>query len=292
MNVSPLVIGVMRLGSWGARFTTSEYQTFIKGCLDLGLDTFDHADIYGGYTTEEEFGAVLRKDTSLRRRMKLITKCGIKMVSPNRPEHRIKSYDFGKQHIIKSVENSLRNLNTDYLDVLLLHRPDYLMEPLKVAEVFKQLKEEGKVLAFGVSNFTTTQFALLHDHFPLVTNQVEVSLLQRAAFEDGTLDQCYRHGLNAMAWSPLGGGALFNSNPGDTTLESIQTAAQPLCEKYDCALDQLLYAWLLRHPSNIIPVLGTSNIDRVTQAKLSLEIQLKRDDWYTLWTAATGSEVP
>ncbi|MGD1957694.1 MAG: aldo/keto reductase family oxidoreductase [Fulvivirga sp.] len=290
MDFSPLIIGAMRLGKWGVNFNTNEYESFINGCLDLGFDTFDHADIYGDYTTEAEFGAVLKKSPSLRKRIKLITKCGIKMVSPNRPEHKVKSYDLSADHIIKSVEHSLVELSTDHIDLLLLHRPDYLMNPEEIAGGFTKLKSEGKALGFGVSNFSTSQFDLLHKHYPLTTNQIEVSLLQRNAFDDGTLDQCLGLGLKPMAWSPLGGGALFKTSE-DEMINRIQKVGNELCDGYNCGLDQLLYAWGLAHPAGIIPVLGTSNLERIGLAKAALEIKISREDWYRLWTAATGNEV-
>lgn len=281
----------MRLGKWGVGFNTFEYERFIKGCIDLGLNTFDHADIYGDYTTEFEFGEVLKKDASLRKKIKLITKCGIKMPCSNRAEYKVKSYDLGAKHIMASVDDSLSALGTDYVDLLLLHRPDYLMDPAEVAEVFTQLKSTGKVLHFGVSNFSTSQFDLLNQYYPLQTNQVEASLLHRQAFDDGTLDQCLQLGLKPMAWSPLGGGALFQDS-GNGTIKRIQQVGQSLCDQYNCHLDQLLYAWVMSHPASIIPVLGTSNIERIQLAKAALDIKLSREDWYRLWTAATGTEVP
>lgn len=291
MNFSKLIIGAMRLGKWGVGFSTNEYEVFIKSCIDLGLNTFDHADIYGDYTTEAEFGAALKKDPSLRPRIKLITKCSIKMMSANRPEHIVKSYDLGSEHIIKSVENSLRALETDHIELLLMHRPDYLMDPEEVAEAFDQLKSAGKVSEFGVSNFSTSQFDLLHSYHPLVTNQVEVSVMQRQAFDDGTLDQCLKLGLQPMAWSPLGGGALFQPSK-DESIQRIQQVGEELTDKYNCGLDQLLYAWVMAHPARIIPVLGTSNIDRIALASAAVDIHLTREDWYLLWTAAIGTEIP
>lgn len=290
MDFSPLIIGAMRLGKWGKGFDTQQYANFIHGCLELGLNTFDHADIYGDYTTEAEFGAALKKEASLRKEIKLITKCGIKMISPNRLDHTVKSYDLGSEHIIRSVNSSLLALETDYIDLLLLHRPDYLMVPDEIANTFQQLKDSGKVLQFGVSNFSVDQFDLLNDKHSLITNQIEVSVLKRKAFDDGTLDQCLRQGIKPMAWSPLGGGTLFQ-NSDDQTIQRIQKVGNQLCEKYSCQLDQLLYAWVLKHPSSIIPVLGTGNLQRVKIAKAALEINLSREDWYMLWSAATGNEV-
>lgn len=286
-----LIIGAMRLGAWGAKLNTKELEQFVNGCLELEFSAFDHADIYGDYTTEAEFGGLLKQHSSLRSQMQLITKCGIKMVTGNRPQHQIKSYDSSAGHIIASVETSLKNFSTDYLDMLLVHRPDYLMEPDEVAKAFTKLREQGKVLHFGVSNFTISQFELLNNSFELVTNQVEISLLKRDTLDDGTLDQCMRLGVQPMAWSPLGGGALF-TDAGDTDIQRIVKVGEVLCSKYECELDTLLYAWLLRHPAGIIPVTGTSKLERIRSAHAALGIDLEREDWYMLLEAAVGRRVP
>ena len=291
MDFSPLIIGAMRLGRWGANFSDDQLEQYVNECLELGLDTFDHADIYGDYTTELSFGKLLVNNPGLRSRMKIITKCGIKMVHENRPAHTLKSYDTSREHIVHSVENSLRNFNTDYLDLLLIHRPDYLLDPAEVAECFTELKNAGKVKAFGVSNFSADEFDLLDRHFPLVTHQLEISLLNRDAFMNGTLLQCMSKDIRPMAWSPVGGGLVFQPSSAPV-VNRIKRASKPLCEKYGCDLDQLLYAWLLRHPAAILPVLGTSNIERVKSAKKSLDIPLDREDWYVLWSASTGEDVP
>lgn len=286
----PLVAGTMRLGTWGAKYDTAQYQTFIEECLALGIQDFDHADIYGDYSTEGEFGAVLKGNASLRDQIRLITKCGIKMVSSNRADHKIKSYDLGRTHIERSVEQSLKNLETDRLDVLLLHRPDVLIDPYEIAETFYQLREQGKVLHFGVSNFTTAQFRSLNAVFPLITNQIEVSVTHLDAFLDGTINQCLDHHIQPMAWSPLGGGGLFVKTEDEKT-KRVQEQLQQLASKYNCGVDQLLYAFVLKHPSGIVPVLGTSKIDRIRSAVEALQIDLSKEDWYKLWTASTGEEV-
>lgn len=291
MEISPLIIGTMRLGAWGEKFDARQWMKFIEQCLEIDLDTFDHADIYGDYTTEEDFGHVLKENPSLRDQMKIITKCGIKKVSENRPSHQIKSYDSSADHIRFSVENSLKYLNTDRIDLLLLHRPDFLMDPDEVADAFAEINKEGKVLEFGVSNFTPSQFDLLHSQYPLVTNQVQVSITHLEPFIDGTLDQALKLKVRPTAWSPLGGGTLFSDNKPDAD-QRIWETAQPLKSKYDLKLDQLLLAWLLQHPSGIIPVLGTSKIERISSAKKALNVKLDREDWYRLWQASTGEKIP
>ncbi|UII78189.1 aldo/keto reductase family oxidoreductase [Flagellimonas sp. CMM7] len=289
-SISPYIIGTMRLGTWGSNLSTPEYEHFIEGCLDLGFIDFDHADIYGHYTTEKDFGHVLKSRKDLRQKMRITTKCGIKLVSENRPEHKIKSYDLTTDHIEASVEKSLASLQTDYIDVMLLHRPDYLIDPYEIAEVFSKLKKEGKVLAFGVSNFSPSQFDLLNSLTPLVTNQVEISLLQRNAFEDGTLDQCQKLKVIPAAWSPLGGGLLFKDST-DSKVKNIQKTLAVLAKKYNAAMDQVLYAWLRKHPAGIVPVLGTSKIERIQAAYKALDISLTHEEWYMLWEAALGREI-
>lgn len=288
---SRIVAGVMKWGAWGHQLNTAQMLGLIEQCVELGVTTFDHADIYGHYTTEAEFGAALQRQPALRQQIQIVTKCGIRMVTPNRPQHAIKSYDTSIEHILWSVEQSLKNLRTDYLDLLLLHRPDILLHPDDVAGVFTQLQKEGKVLHFGVSNFTPSQFELLHARFPLVTNQIEASLLHLQPFADGTLDQALRHGCRPMAWSPLGGGAFFAQQP-DERITRIQEVANRLAAKRSgVTLDQILIAWLLLHPAGILPVLGTAHIERVKAAVAALPIALMREEWYELWQASTGEEV-
>jgi len=287
---SRLVAGVMKWGVWGANLDASAMLCMIEGSLSLGISTFDHADIYGHYTTEKTFGDALKQAPSLRQQMQLVTKCGIRMITPNRPAHRIKSYDTSRAHIISSVEQSLHNLHTDYLDLLLLHRPDPLLDPAEVAETFHLLKEQGKVLHFGVSNFSVSQMEMLAAHTDLVTNQVEASLVYLNPFQDGVFDHCLQKGIRPMAWSPLGGGDLFQQ-PGSEQVQRIRKAAQPIEERYGLQFDQVLLAWLLRHPAGILPVLGTSKLDRIELAAASLDVELEREEWFALLEAATGYEV-
>ena len=278
----------MRLGQWGQKMNTNEYQAFIEGCLALGLNDFDHADIYGHYTTEAEFGAVLKNNSSLRSKLQITTKCGIKLTAENRPVHTIKSYDSSKDHILASVENSLRDLHTDYIDVLLIHRPDVLLNPREVAEAFNQLQAQGKVKYFGVSNFSPSQFEMLHTFVPLITNQVEASITHLNPFFDGTFDQSLQLGLRPTIWSPFGGGDIFTYQEKN---KKILAATKPLMEKYNITLDQLLLAWLFKHPARLIPVLGTSRLERVEAAKEALNVEITHEEWYELLEASRGEEV-
>jgi len=287
---SPLIIGTMRLGKWGVQMDRKTLAYFIDECLDLGLKDFDHADIYGHYTTESDFGEVIKNRPDLKNKVRVTTKCGIKMICDNRPNHRIKSYDSSKEHIIASAENSLDALGMDCIDLLLLHRPDYLMQPAEIAAAFEQLKQQGKVKAFGVSNFSAAQLDLLHSYTPLLNHQIEVSLLHLDAFENGTLDQCLKLGIAPSAWSPFGGGSIF-SDSDDPQIQRIQRVTNQLAQRYEATSDQILLAWLLKHPASILPVLGTSKISRIKNAMAALRIQLSREEWYELWQAAIGTEV-
>lgn len=281
----------MRLGEWGSKLSTQELERFIDQCLDLGIRDFDHADIYGGYSEEANFGRVLKRRPDLVAKIQITTKCGIKLLSDRRPNHSIKSYDSTPQHIISSVEQSLSELGVDHLDLLLLHRPDYLMSAEEVAEAFSRVMKEGKVRYVGVSNFTPSQVALLHSYTPLVNHQVEISLMHRQALEQGILDQCQLLKMVPSAWSPFGGGDIF-SHLEEPVYRRIRSCATKLGEVYGAALDQLLLAWLLKHPAGIVPILGTTKISRIEQAIEALDIQLSHEDWYALLEAATGTEVP
>ena len=282
------IVGCMRWGVWGENFTTQQYEHIINQCLEIGLDIFDHADIYGHYTTEADFGHALKGNTSLRSKIKIITKCGINMLTPNRPHHTIKSYDTSAAHITKSVEQSLQNFHTDYIDTLLIHRPDLLIDVAEVAATMTALKKAGKIKSFGVSNFTTSQVALLHKYIPVEHHQVEISVTNLTAFDNGVLDQCQLENIEAQSWSPMGNG-LFTENTEQHT--RILAEAENLSKIYACSINQILLAFLYAHPSQIAPVIGTTKFERILEAKKAMEIELKREDFYKLWSASTGKEV-
>ncbi len=288
---SRLVAGMWRLASWG--LSDAELLDLVHVCLDLGITTFDHADIYGDYTCEALFGRALALEPGLRQKMQLVTKCGIKLVSVNRPEHSLKHYDTSRRHIVAAAENSLRVLRTDHVDLLLIHRPDPLMDADEIAAAFTELREAGKVLHFGVSNFTPWQFDLLASRldFPLVTNQVEVSVLHLDALHDGTLDQCQRLGVAPMAWSPLGGGRLFRGE-GERVARVRQALAEVGAELGDASPDQVALAWLLRHPAHIMPVLGSGKAEHIRSAAQAEDLKLNREQWFAIWTASAGGEIP
>jgi len=275
------------VGAWRWHMSSSQQvETLIKTSLATGVTSFDHADIYGNYSCEEVFGNALRGNSALRDEIEIVTKCGIKLLSEKRPDHRIKHYDTSKEHIVWSVENSLKMLATDRIEVLLLHRPDPLLNPVEVAEAFTVLKQQGKVLHFGVSNFTTAQFEMLQSFLPfsLVTNQIELSLFKCESFFDGTVDALMKHRIGPMAWSPLGGGKHFHD-------ARINDALQNLSNHYRCTPTQLLLAWLLRHPSSIFPILGTTKPERIEEGAKSIGLHLERPHWFEMLKWVTERDV-
>ena len=258
-------------------------ERLVHESLEQGITTFDHADIYGDHSNEEVFGRVLKHEPALRVNMELVTKCGIKFSSDKRPPVRVKHYDTTKAHIIWSAENSLKQLNTDYLDVLLIHRPDPLTDPEEVAEAFEILRESGKVLYFGVSNFTPSQFRMLQHYlsFPLVTNQIEISLSRIDPILNGDLDVLMEYEVSPMSWSPLGGGHL--------TIGEREMFG--MASKYNASYSQLALAWLLKHPSQIFPVIGTTKPERIAECAKAVDVQLDRQDWFEMLRWVTGKEV-
>lgn len=290
LQFSPLIIGTMRLGQWGAQMNTKAYESFIEQCLDIGISDFDHADIYGSYTTEAEFGEVLRSRPALRQKMQITTKCGIKLVSENRPDYRLKSYDSSAKHIIQSAEQSLRNFQTDYIDLFLIHRPDFLMNPQEIAEAVDQLKQSGKIRYFGVSNFTPGQMKLLSKYVHIDNHQYEFSVTHLDPFNDDTINFCYESGIKSTAWSPLAAGALFKDNIKQEH-HALKELCISLCKKYNCSLDVLLIAWIRKHPSRITPILGSTKILRIASVLEGLETEISKEDWYAIYQASTGQEI-
>lgn len=225
----------------------------------------------------------------MRSSIKIITKCGIQLVSDNRPQHQIKSYNTSKKYIIASVEQSLTNFKTDYLDVLLIHRPSPLLNPVEVAEAIDTLKQQGKILHFGVSNFSPQQVDALRNCIEIAYNQIELSIVHLKPFVDGTLDNCLQNKMQPMAWSPLGGGLLSEDEHPQFRL--IYATAAMLAEKYSTGINQILISFLLKHPSQILPVVGTTKIERLLQVKEAANINLTDEDWFKLYTASTSEEV-
>ncbi|MCA0984773.1 aldo/keto reductase family oxidoreductase [Halobacillus yeomjeoni] len=291
LSYSRMIHGLWRLADW--KQSKEETLSLIEHNVDKGITTFDHADIYGDYTCEALFGEALKLKPSLRDKMELVTKCGIVLPSKNRPENESHHYNTSKQHIIQSVENSLMNLKTDYIDTLLIHRPDPFMNGEEVAEAFIQLKNEGKVRSFGVSNFKRHQWSMLESFlpFPLITNQLELSSYQLENFEDGTLDLCQEKNIAPMAWSPLAGGKIFNSNNEKST--RLRDKLHLINNEIGAdGIDQILFAWLLNHPARIMPIIGSGNPDRIDTALQSLDIKLTHHQWFDIFQSSMGHEVP
>lgn len=286
MVFSPIIIGTMRWGVWGANHSIKAVQNLIEVCCQKRLTTFDHADIYGDYTTEKLFGDAFSKMDLKREDVQFISKCGIEMPCVNK-NFSVKSYNYSKDYILKSVEKSLENLQTDYLDVLLLHRPSPLINPIEVAESFEILTEQKRVRHFGVSNFSPSQFDLLNDVFPLITNQVEISLNTTTAFYDGTLDQLMIKKLQPMAWSVMG--SYFTEQSEEN--ERIKKVLKILCQKYNAEENQILLAFILKHPAGILPVIGSSRPENIIKLRKSLTINLENEDWFKLLEAKNGFEI-
>ncbi|EOY8404461.1 aldo/keto reductase family oxidoreductase [Enterobacter asburiae] len=284
---SRFVMGYWRLMDWN--MSPLQLASFIEEHLDLGITTVDHADIYGGYQCEAAFGKALKLVPALRDRMEIVTKCGIATTA--KPEHALGHYITDSAHIIKSAEQSLVNLATDRIDLLLIHRPDPLMDADEMAEAFLNLHQSGKVRHFGVSNFTPAQFALLQSRLPftLATNQVEISPVHQPLLLDGTLDQLQQLRIRPMAWSCLGGGRLFNDDEFQPLRNELETIARELNAE---SIEQVVYAWILRLPSKPLPIIGSGKIERVRSALAAEELQMTRQQWFRIRKAALGYDVP
>lgn len=291
LRCSRVVHGLWRLADWNK--SEVEIRELVNHCLKLGITTFDHADIYGDYTCEALFGEALAASKIDRSTIQLVTKCGIKLVSRNRPAHKVKCYDTTRAHIVASAENSLKNLRVDYIDLLLIHRPDPLTDPHEINEAFVSLRDSGKVRHFGVSNFLPSQFEMLASNLdvPLITNQIEYSVLHLDAHADGSLDLCQRLDIRPMAWSPMGGGRLFHEDS-DQAVRLRETLGKIGKDLGGASMDQVALAWMLVHPAQFVPVLGTGRLDRITRAVEALDLSLSRDQWFEIWCASTGSDVP
>lgn len=281
LELSRIVHGEWRISHWD--FDIDKTKDLIEYCLELGVDSFDHADIYG---SEPYFGKLFQQDKSIRDNIKIISKCGV-----NRDNVNMIHYDLSKEYIIRQVENSLKDLNTDYLDLFLLHRPDFAMNPEEIALAFDELNKSGKVKNFGVSNFTPIQIDMLKTYVnqEIVTNQVEISPYKLDYFVDGNSEYHMKERINPMAWSPAAGGKVFIGD--DEKSARIKKALVELSDKYSTTPNTVLYSWLLHHPSNIIPVIGSGNKERIKSAVDGIKLNINKEDWYKIFKASTGREV-
>lgn len=287
MKKHSLIVGTMTWGRWGSALNTTEMANRIEGALELGLNRFDHADIYGDYTTEAEFGAALKQANVTREAIELITKCGIQMTRGR--ANKVKHYQYDTAYIIDSAEQSLRNLGTDYLDLFLLHRPSPLLDTEEVGLAVATLLDQGKIKSFGLSNFLPHQVESIMRFAPVEANQIQCSITHTDSMYDGTLDQAKHLNIEPMAWSPLG--VLFK-NPDDEAVVRIRAVADYLMNKYDTDLAGLALAFLAKHPAKISPVVGTTQVNRLADAKKGFEIVLELEDWFVLLEAAKGTRVP
>jgi predicted oxidoreductase len=305
LEASRLAYGCWRIaGTWDSAEVDPSLEAAgrraVIAAYEAGYTLFDHADIYCDGVAERIFGQVVKEVPELRQRVLIATKCGIRKPDPQHLGS-VGRYDFSEEHIVWSCEQSLRRLAVERIDLYQLHRPDYLMNPTEVAGAFSHLLQAGKVREFGVSNFHPSQVAMLQSAcpMPLVVNQVEISLARLNCFEDGTLDQCLEKGITPMAWSPLAGGKLADgarrvlpSQAGYAPEKTILPELDRLAKQYGVSRIVIALAWLLKHPSNIVPVIGSTDPAKIREASGACDIELSREDWYRLLVAARGEALP
>ena len=288
---SRFVYGTWRILDDGS--SIQEINRRLHRCVELGITSIDTAEIYGLYTVEAALGQALALSPGLRTKLEIITKADIYVPNPKHPASRVACYDATGARLRQSVDESLRLMGTDHVELFLVHRPDWLTSIDDTAQGLNDLIRAGKIRSAGVSNYSATQFAALNSRMaqPLVTNQVEFHLLQMAPIYDGTFDQSQQQRFQPMAWSPLAGGRLFDqSNPAAVRL--AKAAADMSARYHGATLEQLAYAWILAHPSRPLTVIGTNKIERIESAAKSADIILQREDWYALWVAAQGHGIP
>lgn len=291
LSVSPVIHGHWRLRDW--KLTPTQLLNLTEKLIDIGITTFDHADIYGDYSCENLFGEALALKKELRKDIEIITKCGIKLVSDKYPERKLKHYDYSYDHIIASVDTSLNNFGTNYIDLLLLHRPSPFFDPEEVAKAFDYLKQSGKVLNFGVSNFNPLQYEMLENNLdvPLVTNQVEISPYCLEHFKNGNIDFFLRNKIKPMAWSPLGGGEILKplSDKGHRLFVVLNKIKEELNAE---SIEKVIYSWLIKHPAKIIPIVGSGRFERLQTATEALNIEMSLAQWFEIYNASEGIDLP
>ncbi|TKW66193.1 MAG: oxidoreductase [Paracoccus denitrificans] len=288
LELSRIVYGMWRLAD-DSDTSEAHVRAKIEACLEQGITSIDQADIYGDYESQRVLGKALKAAPELRDRIEIISKADIALISEKFPDRRIKHYDTGREHITASVEASLLEMGLDYLDLLLIHRPDPLMDAHETGAVLDELVTSGKVRAIGVSNFRLFDWTLLQSAMrtPIVTNQIELSLMSSEPFRNGDIAFLQERGIPPMAWSPLAGGALF-----DGAHPELLARLTAIATEYGTDAGAVAIAWLLRHPSRIIPVLGTNNLDRIRAIADATRIKLDRETWFELYELGNGHEVP
>jgi len=286
VSLSRIVYGMWRLGD-DENTSPEHVRAKIDASLDQGITSFDQADIYGGYEAEEIFGNAL-SGSGLRNKMEIVTKCDIIAPVGRYADARVKYYDTTRAHIMASVDHSLRLMGIDYIDLLLIHRPDPLMDHHETGAALDEVIASGKVRSVGVSNFRPYDWELLQSAMKnqLVTNQIELSVLAHDSFVNGDVAFHQRIGTPLMAWSPLAGGALFSGDHPDVMSALSNVASQNNVDETAVAI-----AWLLAHPSRILPVLGTNSLERIKSMSAAFDVRIDRQTWYEIYTAALGREV-
>jgi predicted oxidoreductase len=287
VSLSRIVYGMWRLDE-DANTSPAHIQAKVETCLAQGITSFDQADIYGGYMAEEIFGRALKAAPGLRDKIEIVTKCDIVAPAGRHAGARVKHYNTSRAHIEASLETSLKLMHIDHVDLLLIHRPDPFMDPAETGAALDGLVASGKARAVGVSNFKPHDWTLLQSAMktPLVTNQIEISLMTHEAFTNGDLAFLQERGLHAMAWSPLAGGGLFGSAVGSLNSKIDEVAARSGADRAAVAV-----AWLLAHPAGIIPVMGTNQLTRIKALSEALKVEIDRETWFELYSAALGREV-
>tara|TARA_R110001583_G_scaffold6726_2_gene33961 strand:- start:92 stop:994 length:903 start_codon:yes stop_codon:yes gene_type:complete len=285
-EISKLIQGYWRLADWD--MNSQQRLSFIERHVESGVSTVDHAFIYGDPACESLFGEALKLAPQLRREIEIISKCGIVSARPGKVAH----YSSSKSDIVASVETSLKRLGTDYLDILLIHRPDFLMDADEVAGAFQALKQAGKVNHFGVSNFDAAQLSLLQSRLdaPLVTNQIELNPVNTQVAESGLLEYLQERRIRPMAWSCLAGGRVFNDT--STAMQRLRNTLQLLVHELSASsIDQVIYAWVMKMPSQPLPIIGSGNVRRMQEAVAALSLPMSREQWYRVLSAARGRDV-
>jgi predicted oxidoreductase len=284
--LSPIISGTMNWGVWDKNLTHKEMENMIQICIENKITTFDHADIYGSYTTEADFGKAFHASKIAREKLQLITKCGIQMIAESR-QNKIKHYDYSKEYIVWSLEESLKKLKTDYVDVFLLHRPSPLMQADEIAEAVEKLKSEGKIIDFGLSNFTSSQTELIRQKTEIAYNQVQFSATNYEPMVDGSFDYMQTHAIRPLSWNPLG--TVFREDTKQT--RRLKKLLADLVQKYGFGSDTLLLAWILKHPARVIPIAGTVNVARIQSLMKAVELEMDKEDWFAIWTESMGDDV-
>ncbi|UXS28933.1 aldo/keto reductase [Staphylococcus delphini] len=293
VKYSRVIQGFFRAHQW--QKSTQAMNRFIHELVERGVTTMDHADIYGHYTVEKMFGDALALSPELRDKIQIVTKCGIVLPNQIYPEQTDHHYDLSKQHIKRAVERSLKSFQVECLDSLLIHRPSPLMKPCEITDALKDLVKEGKLLSFGVSNFQRPQYELLNrclkdDKFHIAVNQIEISPYHLEAFHDGTIDDMYREGVKLMAWGPFAGGRLFDEN--DPVVARVLPVLTRIAKTHHTSVAAVVSAWFKKHPADIMPIIGTERLERVDEVIDGLQLELHDQEWFDIYTAAQGYDIP